>query len=70
MSAKLLIMSSMLIKSNQIKLNQNMFSHSIKIVQIHKKQNKCTELNWHKNTEHNKVYMLANNKTYKHYFIA
>ena len=22
------------------------------------------------NTEHNKVYMLPNNKTYKHYFIA
>ena len=49
-----------------------MFNHSIKIVQIHKKQmykNKLAqEFNY--NTEHNKVYMLPNNKIYKHYFIA
>ena len=59
-------------ESNQS--NKNMFNHSIKIVQMHKKQNKCTKLNWvqefNYNTEHNKVYILPNNKTYKHYFIA
>ena len=62
------------IKSNQS--NQDMFIHSIKIVQIHKNKTKkkCTKLNWHKSLtttlKHNKVYMLPNNKTYKHYFIA
>ena len=53
-----------------------MFNHSIKIVQIHKKQNKkqmykmksAQKFNY--NTEDNKVYILPNNKTYKHYFIA
>ena len=34
---------------NKIKIkNQNMFNHSIKIVQMHKKQNKCIKLNCHK----------------------
>ena len=53
-----------------------MFNHSIKIVQIHIKQNKKTNVKsklaqeFNYNTEHNKVYMLPNNKKYKHYFIA
>ena len=57
-------------------INQNMFNHSIKPVQIHTKLNKkqmykiklAREFNY--NTEHNKVYILPNNKTYKYYFIA
>ena len=54
-----------------------MFNHSIQIVQIHKtkqKNPKYRQLNWHKSLTATlntiKVYILPNNKTYKHYFIA
>ena len=58
----------------KIKSNQNMFNHSIKIVQMHKKTKQMYKIKlaqeFNYTTEHNKVYMLPNNKTYKHYFIA
>ena len=56
-----------------------MFNHSIKIVQIYQKKQQQKQMYKNKlakefnyNTEHNKVkvYMLPDNKTYKHYFIA
>ena len=56
------------------------FSNQIKIcLIIQSKQCRCIKKQMYKinlaqefnyNTEHNKVYMLPNNKTYKHYFIA
>ena len=48
-----------------------MFNHSIKIVQLKLQMytNKLAQ-EFYYNTEHNKVYMLPNNKIYKYYFIA